>query len=386
MHRYLDPEAYEDGVDANHMVGSYLIGISILFGFFVEKNFKRVLVFVKNWRHLFKLLFLFYLTSGVSLFFLHRDALDLFEVNRMNVIKNVNERINTTLMLWRTRNNDKPFPKKDTMWLNKEIAYIDLTCRNRTVYIPTSFKDWSSFDDFCTEKGNGTKNIVVLGNSHAYLSFIGVAEMFKPIAREIVLFGTPACVLGSKQHQYYKMDPLTREKCVNFSIKALKVLQRYNHRIDIIIPLFGWYDFLPFSNVEATKLQSQVQQFYNTLSNLTREVVFAPKMNLVFSKHPLRELQNKLIKNKTIGNIGDTKNKILTIEPVIRRVMDTIECPKCLRIDWFDLWCNNDGYCSAIDNREIGLFMDEHHPTTYGSLYIGEFLLNKYNDYMKRKH
>jgi hypothetical protein len=94
MHRYLNSDVYEDGKGADHiskknfclqlnvnLVGSYLIVISILSGYLIEKLFKQVLVFVKNWYSLIKLLFILYLAAGIVLMLLHRDALELVEVN-----------------------------------------------------------------------------------------------------------------------------------------------------------------------------------------------------------------------------------------------------------------------------------------------------------------
>jgi hypothetical protein len=54
-------------------------------------------------------------------------------------------------------------------------------------------------------QGQGTKNIVVFGNSHAYKAFIGIVQIFKPIAKHITLISTPACVPGSKEHQHHTL-------------------------------------------------------------------------------------------------------------------------------------------------------------------------------------
>jgi hypothetical protein len=63
------------------LVGSFLIGVSVILGYIVEKAFKYILGYVKNWQNLLSLLFILYLTAGISLFYLHRDALTLVEVS-----------------------------------------------------------------------------------------------------------------------------------------------------------------------------------------------------------------------------------------------------------------------------------------------------------------
>lgn len=95
MHRYLGPDLYANDRDAGHiglllfciryiepcLVGSYLIGLSIILGYLIEKLFKRLLVYVKNWRSLIQLLFVLYLSAAIALFYLNRDSMTLIEVS-----------------------------------------------------------------------------------------------------------------------------------------------------------------------------------------------------------------------------------------------------------------------------------------------------------------
>jgi hypothetical protein len=53
-------------------------------------------------------------------------------------------------------------------------------------------------------------------------------------------------------------------------------------------------------------LQAETQDLFGNLSSVAREVAFVPLINVVFKKHPLREVQNQLKSGKPVGKIGDT--------------------------------------------------------------------------------
>jgi hypothetical protein len=115
--------------------------------------------------------------------------------------KGEQKRLNDTLMLWNTRDGP-PFSNNETMAYNSEIAYFWETCHNKSRSLPSKF-DLSKFkfEKLCHEQGSGKKTIVVIGNSHAYKSFIGTTQIFKPISKKIILIAEPACVPAIKEQQ-----------------------------------------------------------------------------------------------------------------------------------------------------------------------------------------
>ncbi|KAI6171263.1 hypothetical protein M3Y97_01051500 [Aphelenchoides bicaudatus] len=380
MHRFLEPNLYENVNNVDHIVGSYLIGLSVLLGYLVETKFKRILGLIKNWRHLLTLLFVLYLSAGISLTFLHKNALNLFDFTRPNTKSSMAQRLNTTLSLWNSRDSTTPFSNQEALWLNKEIASVETLGTGHTRLLKTY-----------RHIGKGNKTIVVFGNSHAYLMFGGIVQFFKPIAKEITLISEPACVLGDKQHQHYILSAARRRRCTKFNKNAVKLFQSYKQKIDIIIPIIGWFGYKDFSPEESAKLQAIIQNFYNVLNNAANEVVFAPRLNLAFSKPMLTELEKRLILNQRIDDLGETKQvvvmtkkKMLATEAGMRRILETVKCPKCVKIDWIKLFCD-DEYCPAIDRRNILYFLDEHHPTIYGSFVMGQYLFNAYENYMEKQ-
>jgi hypothetical protein len=57
-------------------------------------------------------------------------------------------------------------------------------------------------------------------------------------------------------------------------------------------------------------------------------------------------------------------------------------------VKWVDLWCSKGrkGICGAVEpQRPILLFQDKHHVTSYGAMFVGEFLLKHYKKFMKNK-
>ncbi|KAI6170640.1 Acyl-transf-3 domain-containing protein [Aphelenchoides bicaudatus] len=382
MHRYLNPNSYEGGKEAG-LFGAYLIAISILLGYLIEKGSLRILVSIKNWRHLHKLLFVLYLAATVLLALLNWHALDLVEDKQFNKEQN-EKRQNDTIMLWETRNDQKLFLNNKTIALNTEISYMYPMCSDKNHRLSSKIKYLNVFEEIiCHEKGNGNKTVIVIGNSHAFRPFTAIARMFRPLAREITLISVTSCFPGSEHHQSSILPESKGPECVEFKEKALEAMRQYDYRIDIIIPLFGWFDFKPFPANEAVNLENELQKFYNSLNSIAKEVVFAPTLNLFFKKHPLWDVQGKLKANKEVGMVGERIESLLRYQPIIQHAVDKVECQKCLKINWTDLWCR-DGYCSAIDKRRILYFSDNHHTTLYGSLFAGEFLLNAYNNYMNK--
>ncbi|KAI6177722.1 Acyl-transf-3 domain-containing protein [Aphelenchoides bicaudatus] len=124
MHRYLDPSSYENEKEAGLIVGSCLIGVSVLLGYLIENRFKQLLISVKNWSHLFKLLFILYLTAGICLALLHKDGVALNEISRTDPAIN-NLRIRDAVMLLKTRGDGRSFSQKEIIKLNTEMEYAN---------------------------------------------------------------------------------------------------------------------------------------------------------------------------------------------------------------------------------------------------------------------
>ncbi|KAI6172685.1 hypothetical protein M3Y98_01000800 [Aphelenchoides besseyi] len=68
-------------------------------------------------------------------------------------------------------------------------------CSNTSLqHLPSVWQDLTTVQKTCYEKGTGTKNIVVIGNSHAYIGFFGIFEQFRSITNTMTLIASDACI------------------------------------------------------------------------------------------------------------------------------------------------------------------------------------------------
>ncbi|KAI6224501.1 hypothetical protein M3Y99_01391200 [Aphelenchoides fujianensis] len=291
-------------------------------------------------------------------------------------------RVRTTLKLWRTRDDRRPFPPARFLQLNQEIAYRALTCRNDTRWLPATYRDLWSIDHVCNEEGTGTKNVVVFGNSHAFVPFFAIAHAFRPLAARISLVATGACTPLSA---WSTLEPKKAERCGRFIRKGIELMNAWHEPIDIAIVLFGFVDYglkqdLPLADpLEEDLMLSELQTFYSAVSNATREAVLIGDVNLLWDQNPLRTIQQAVLAKKEVGSIRETKEKQLAHLPNIRKRMQMIDCPRCQVVDWLDLWCSAK-WCDALDRRKLSFFMDTHHPTSFGSMFVADRLLRTYEN------
>jgi hypothetical protein len=75
--------------------------------------------------------------------------------------------------------------------------------------------------------------------------------------------------------------------------------------------------------------------------------------------------------------------------PSIRNQLERIQCDRCVKINWLDLWCDHsdNGFCYGVDpRRHLSYVYDEHHCTTYGAMFIADYLLAAYKNYTNTLH
>jgi hypothetical protein len=128
-----------------------------------------------------------------------------------------------------------------------------------------------------------------------------------------------------------------------------------------------------------------VQRFYREMNKIANEVMFMPLMSLTFSFYPMRALEKTILSGGNVSSIGESRQKMESLMPNLRHHLEIIECERCIKINWLELWCKND-LCRAVDDNGIVLFLDIHHVSFYGSQFVGDYLRKLYDDYVKIKH
>jgi hypothetical protein len=86
-------------------------------------------------------------------------------------------------------------------------------------------------------QGNGTKSIVVFGNSHARTAHLGIEEAFRGVYKHLSLFARNGCMIIPWPD---KLREKIRErndykKCISFMQNLFKILDGWQHKIDVII-------------------------------------------------------------------------------------------------------------------------------------------------------
>ncbi|KAI6220926.1 Acyl-transf-3 domain-containing protein [Aphelenchoides fujianensis] len=344
--------------------GFLLIALSIFLGFLVEKFFERLLLLIGSSRSLLVVLFVSYATVGCLLLHMEKNAMTLVEEQPLSKVAE-ERRFQTTLELWQTRENQTAFPPARLLQLNKEIAYLALTCRNSTRWLPSAYDNsllvWVGY--ICNERGSGTKNVLVIGNSHASIPFFAIANAFRPLAARITLMATGSC---TPLYEWSGMKPRTRiEACKRVLQTFVKLLKAWTEPIDIVIVNYAYVDFykeqdLPLAaNPKEDRMLGDLQAFYSTISNLTREAVLIGGVHLLWEDNPLQTLQKALLAKEKIGAIGETRQKQAAHLPNIQRRFQLLDCPRCRVIVWKDLWCSAE-WCDGVDpRRNLAYFLDE---------------------------
>lgn len=151
--------------------------------------------------------------------------------------------------------------------------------------------------------------------------------------------------------------------------------------------------------------QRLLQRFYSQLNNLTREVLFIQERTPVFGLTPVRAVLSRLQNGQSINYIGDWRdvslfiinyfisyssnksNKIKRMTyrvPLLDKQMVSINCSKCIKLDWVKMWCGLDNFCRSADYRSgLVYFSDGHHVSPLGSLYQGSEMRRAYDSFMK---
>jgi hypothetical protein len=123
-----------------------------------------------------------------------------------------------------------------------------------------------------------------------------------------------------------------------------------------------------------------MQNFYAKMNGLAKQIMFIPMINILFSFSRVRTVQMTILNGENVDFIGDSIEKLDNFMPNTRRRLEKIKCERCIKVNWANLWCG-DGFCRVADENGLLLFVDEHHCSLYGSLFVGKYLHKLYLDY-----
>ncbi|KAI6186311.1 O-acetyltransferase OatA [Aphelenchoides besseyi] len=200
---------------------------------------------------------------------------------------------------------------------------------------------------------------------------------------EITLIARPGCNPLPACNQEEMLGEEGGQTCAQFISDVVEALNEWDYAIDVLIPLFGMngvQDPRLNGRIESDLIFQHLQSFYANLSSIAREVVFVPMMNLRFQQNQLKIIQTLLFSNQSFEKVGEPLRNQLQYMSKMRVRLEFVKCSRCIKSTWTDLWCSaNDRFCRTADPRGIAFFVDEHHVSVYGSLFIGEYLRKLYD-------
>jgi hypothetical protein len=202
--------------------------------------------------------------------------------------------------LYATREN------KTLIYDKQEVSEVDMeihvfsarfySCQNITRRLPTHYNaNLNHMSWFCHDNdGMGTKNIVIIGNSHGRELWNGMKYHFKNVYKTMTLFVRDYCMPFMSRYASADM----RLICEENEHQVLQILKQWNAPIDIIVAGIEYFNDLNPEIVEPLKQDeylTSMQTFYNALGDISREVVFLPRMHMDWTVEPYAQVLQKHI-------------------------------------------------------------------------------------------
>ncbi|KAI6174810.1 TPT domain-containing protein [Aphelenchoides bicaudatus] len=396
-HRYSYFKLYLYGQKAELSVVIMLISISIALGYIVENTYNQLSKHLNNWKSLLDFIFVGYALIGATLMILdcHGALIRPNNYKMLHIRKYVD---NTTMRFWRGDsvtpwNNDDAIGFNDALVKNRMNLF---TCPKgaKNSFLPTGYNFTNlNITSTCYKQRNGTKNIVIIGNSHASSQFYGMERIFRKTYANIT-------VIANHQCMFFELNKfrnvLTKDKfksCQTYLDDMFKILRMWHHRIDIILvaQAFLIENDLPFTDdqINNDNLYQEMQAFYMGLSKIAAEVVFVPIGHIETGVNPLLKiLRRQLYENDDLNMFRVPISFQFNLWPNFKKRSKAVQCPNCILLDWESLWCDKQkGYCDIIDfKHNLTYFGDKNHHTAYGSLVAANYAYQRYIDWQISKN
>ncbi|KAI6173169.1 hypothetical protein M3Y98_01053400 [Aphelenchoides besseyi] len=381
-YRYYDVETFVYDGTFSLCSGITLIVISIVLGYAIEEIFKRVKI--PNWRKLLEVIGVGYVLLFLALASLKFYSLDLMpRGDRLPVPHDINRILYEIGDVWKNHKNPQPLPTATAIQYNGDFYRYSrgpTICRYRH-RIPSNFKDVLTFPRSysCIDIGSGTKNIVIIGNSHANSYYPGVQQMFKDVYRFLTLVFLNGCQLVGldRNNRNYHLCRAHRDAII-------PMLQNWRHPIDVLIVGQAYITHTDPAIIPNDPLFVEMQLFYTELSKIARDVVFIPQVQVQSAVMPhLQILQRRIYNEESLDMFRTSLSYQYNFKPNTRKRIAAVRCPRCLIVEFEDLWCNKEmNYCDTINTESrVSYFFDQYHPNIYGSLLVGEYLRQIYDGF-----
>ncbi|KAI6185799.1 Acyl-transf-3 domain-containing protein [Aphelenchoides besseyi] len=369
------PDTPEDDYFAEWV--SFLIAILIAIGYLIEEMFKSLSKWLSNWFRLLAVVCVLYLANGVTLWYLKSNEIG-FNIN-------ATQRENGPEMEIRMKaieffeNRKKPIETDPSHLLKYSRDFSEAALHfwycNKSIGWQSNYKEFSKMghlaNNSCTvTDGNGTKTIVVFGNSHA--------RTYMP-----VMFNVSVMITEIFRASCMRFETSTQTSLFCFETGVTYWTPR---RIKLIIGLtYGAPDTEPYDQIENDPIYRKLEKDLAALSAVARDVVMLPNVQLMTGIDSyISKWRNKISNKESLDGFKFPIKASLKNRPRSREHLSKVNCSKCAKMNWEDLWCNRTtGMCNSIDPvSHLNYFYDQHHPTYFGSMFVGQFFRKRYDQWL----
>ncbi|KAI6190433.1 Acyl-transf-3 domain-containing protein [Aphelenchoides bicaudatus] len=397
FYRYWHPEHYAQKLDYSTFIGGMLlICSSIILGYLMEETFKFICKFLSTWIKLLALVVSMYLCIGALLLIINSRMLTVSHDQSFD-----------TADLMKFEEDYLSFYKKNFTGMTPEQS-VDLnskmdihnqeffTCAQRE-RVPTNYSNpVPLIRSECTIKGAGTKNIVLIGNSHAASAYFGVKNAFKDTYSKLTIMYTLWCMpfLGSRYSEEMQYKHAGDKYCagilshvaLTMNRNRFALLEQWKEPIDVIIVSFAYFNLgnPTFNSLINNEYFQQMQKFFNRLSKIAKEMVLIPDVHVWWPVDPLMQILNQRLYfngNTDLFEMETTKQNGYLNNIKLR--FNAVECPKCVKVKWANAFCDEDGKCNVLDANNLSFMRDWMHVNLHGSMAYGNLLRKLYEQNKK---
>ncbi|KAI6231925.1 hypothetical protein M3Y95_00432900 [Aphelenchoides besseyi] len=406
-HRYYDIPMYAHGRHATITVAALLIVASVVLGYLVEKAYAHVSFYINGFRSLAIAVIGLYAMIFISMHYLETNASnEQLVLSRVPFPLRDPQHTHAEMMtVWHTRESPNPIRTSTSLAFNKNFQQLNwdlYRCRDqRRTSIPTYYdlKNRIGFGSMlnkkgitasCVDQGNGTKNIVVVGNSHAQAYYYGIEHFFNGVYKTMTLLSAGGCFFVRLEERQADLTADKYAACRRLRDDLITILAAWHHPIDVIIVAHGYlYPTDPpisVSQITDDPHFIELQTLYSRLSSLAREVVLVPQVQFEtgITAH-MTVLQRRILYGEDVMDMFRINYELeARVRKNLKKRIAQVNCSKCALVDFEEVFCRKDeGTCESVEpTRKLSYFFDINHVNAYGSLHVGQYMRSIYDQWI----
>uniref|UniRef100_A0A1I7RQB7 SGNH domain-containing protein n=1 Tax=Bursaphelenchus xylophilus TaxID=6326 RepID=A0A1I7RQB7_BURXY len=241
-----------------------LLLASLQIGALMEKAMAKISTWITCWQRLLSLLGIFAISISLTYFYIYDQLPGRHEGMSRRVLSYQNpsylKRIHS---IYENRTQPLNMTSSELIRFHREMSYyIDKyvpKCKERYVQRFGKSNITQRFEYVCMEEGEGTKEVVLIGNSLARDLFFGMKDQWRHLYRRLTLIAHPRDI------PFQHLDGRNEE--------ILDILRSWERPIQILIVQHSYKKDRITPEYIANAMQQEMQQFYDQLDGIVEETV-----------------------------------------------------------------------------------------------------------------